>query len=68
MPRADPVTAVITLDGSRIIRPRPPPASYKPRNVISSVDDPVGRGQELFPDAHLHPVGRLDWDSEGLVR
>ena len=45
-------------------------ALYKPRNVISSVDDPVGRQTvvDLIPQAAgLYPVGRLDWDSEGLV-
>ena len=70
--RADPATSVITLDGHRI---RPAEALtyvalYKPRNIISSVDDPVGRRtvKDLVPEtAHLHPVGRLDWDSEGLV-
>lgn len=45
-------------------------ALYKPRNVISSVDDEVGRPtvRELIPESRrLYPVGRLDWDSEGLV-
>ena len=70
--RADPETAVITLDGNRIGRAeaRTYIALYKPRNVISSVDDPVGRRtvRDLVPQtAQLHPVGRLDWDSEGLV-
>jgi 23S rRNA pseudouridine2605 synthase len=70
--RADPATAVITLDGNRINKAEALTyiALYKPRNVISSVDDPVGRRtvRELVPQAaHLHPVGRLDWDSEGLV-
>lgn len=70
--RADPVTAVITFDGNRIKSPEVLTyiALYKPRNVISSVDDPVGRRtvKDLVPQAaHLHPVGRLDWDSEGLV-
>jgi 23S rRNA pseudouridine2605 synthase len=70
--RADPATAVITLDGTRIGKAETLTyiALYKPRNVISAVDDPVGRKtvRELVPQtAHLHPVGRLDWDSEGLV-
>jgi 23S rRNA pseudouridine2605 synthase len=45
-------------------------AMYKPRNVISSVDDEIGRKtvRDLLPEAgHLYPVGRLDWDSEGLI-
>jgi len=45
-------------------------ALYKPRNIISSVDDEVGRKtvRDLIPESgHLYPVGRLDWDSEGLI-
>jgi 23S rRNA pseudouridine2605 synthase len=70
--RADAADSIITLDGHRIRKPEAFTyiALYKPRNVISSVDDPVGRRtvSDLIPDpAHLYPVGRLDWDSEGLV-
>lgn len=70
--RADADTSVISLDGQRIRRPEALTyvALYKPRNVISSVDDPAGRRtvSDLVPGtAHLYPVGRLDWDSEGLV-
>jgi 23S rRNA pseudouridine2605 synthase len=70
--KADTGSDVVTVDGKRI-----PPATalvyialYKPRNVISSVDDPAGRKTviDLVPEAGgLYPVGRLDWDSEGLV-
>lgn len=45
-------------------------AMYKPRNVISSVEDEIGRKtvRDLIPETgHLYPVGRLDWDSEGLI-
>jgi 23S rRNA pseudouridine2605 synthase len=45
-------------------------ALYKPRNVISSTEDEVGRRtvRDLIPlPGRLYPVGRLDWDSEGLV-
>jgi len=45
-------------------------ALYKPRNIISSVDDEVGRKtvRDLIPETErLYPVGRLDWDSEGLI-
>jgi 23S rRNA pseudouridine2605 synthase len=64
--------SLITLDGKRIRQADEHSyiALYKPRNVISSVDDPVGRRtvRDLVPEAgHLYPVGRLDWDSEGLV-
>ena len=45
-------------------------ALYKPRNVISSTEDESGRRtvRQLIPaSGRLYPVGRLDWDSEGLV-
>ena len=70
--KADPVADVVTVDGARIRAALELAyiALYKPRNVISSVDDPVGRKTvvDLIPQAAaLYPVGRLDWDSEGLV-
>ncbi len=45
-------------------------ALYKPRGVISTVTDPELRPavRDLVPIAGtLYPVGRLDFDSEGLV-
>lgn len=46
-------------------------AVYKPRNMITSLDDPEGRPviTELLPKnaPRVWPVGRLDWDSEGLL-
>lgn len=42
----------------------------KPRSVVSSVSDPDGRRTvtSLLPSGHrLYPVGRLDYDSEGLM-
>ena len=70
--RADATISTIMLDGNRIRKPEALAyiALYKPRNVISSVDDAAGRRtvNDLVPSSvHLHPVGRLDWDSEGLV-
>jgi 23S rRNA pseudouridine2605 synthase len=70
--KADPTVDAITFDGARLVAPEKLTyiALYKPRNVISSTDDPVGRTtvSELIPEgSHVHPVGRLDWDSEGLV-
>jgi 23S rRNA pseudouridine2605 synthase len=62
----------IVVDG-KPLRPAPAlryVALYKPRNVISTTDDPGGRKtvNDLVPDSNgLYPVGRLDWDSEGLV-
>jgi 23S rRNA pseudouridine2605 synthase len=43
----------------------------KPRGVITSVGDPLGRPSvmDFIPKAKskMFPVGRLDWDSEGLI-
>jgi 23S rRNA pseudouridine2605 synthase len=45
---------------------------YKPRGVISSLEDELGQGRrvvrDLIPlDGHIYPVGRLDKQSEGLM-
>ena len=59
--------------GSKTIRP---PSEYlyylvnKPRQVVSTVSDPDGRRTvvSLLPQgSRLYPVGRLDYDSEGLM-
>jgi len=45
-------------------------ALYKPRGVITTVSDPNERPavRELVPiEGNLFPVGRLDFDSEGLL-
>ncbi len=45
-------------------------ALYKPRGVISTVTDPELRTavRDLVPvEGTLYPVGRLDFDSEGLI-
>jgi len=45
-------------------------ALYKPRNVISAAEGQDDRETErdLIPvEGHLYPVGRLDFDSEGLI-
>jgi 23S rRNA pseudouridine2605 synthase len=70
--KADPSKDKITLDGKPISAREKLTyiAMYKPRNVISSVEDEVGRRtvRDLIPESgHLYPVGRLDWDSEGLI-
>ena len=70
--KADPSVDKVTLDGRSLSAPEKLTyiALYKPRNVISSVEDEVGRKtvRDLIPETgHLYPVGRLDWDSEGLV-
>jgi 23S rRNA pseudouridine2605 synthase len=71
--KADPTTDVIKVDGRRIrldVRPR-----YlllnKPRNVVTTRRDPEGRRTviELLKGVreYVYPVGRLDYDSEGLL-
>lgn len=72
--RVDPETDAIKVDGRRI-----QPSAIcryilvnKPTGVISTVHDPEGRPTvlELLPDGMrrgLVPVGRLDFDSEGLL-
>lgn len=45
-------------------------ALHKPRGVISSVEEEFGRTTvlDLVPvETRLYPVGRLDFDSEGLI-
>jgi 23S rRNA pseudouridine2605 synthase len=69
--KADPAVDKIMLDG----RPLPAPelktyiALYKPRGVLSAAEDPEHPTvRDLVPEpGHLYPVGRLDWDSEGLI-
>jgi 23S rRNA pseudouridine2605 synthase len=70
--KVEPTTDKITVDGAALEPAEKPVyiALYKPRNVVSSVADEVGRTtvRDLIPEARrLYPVGRLDWDSEGLV-
>lgn len=44
---------------------------YKPKSVVSTLKDPEGRKTivDFFPktEARLFPVGRLDYDAEGLL-
>jgi 23S rRNA pseudouridine2605 synthase len=46
---------------------------FKPRNFITTLNDPHGRPTilDLVPKKiskmHIFPVGRLDWNSEGLI-
>jgi 23S rRNA pseudouridine2605 synthase len=70
--RVDVSTQTVELDGAPI--PVNPALEthllYKPPGVISSASDPQGR--ETVVDlvggqVRLYPVGRLDYDSEGLI-
>jgi 23S rRNA pseudouridine2605 synthase len=70
--RVDPETDRVTVDGVPVAV-RPGLVYYlcnKPAGVVSTAADPQGRPvvTELVPSTPLvHPVGRLDADSEGLL-
>jgi len=64
----------VTLDGKALPRPESITltyiALYKPRNVLSAAEGQDDRQtvRDLIPlEGHLYPVGRLDFDSEGLI-
>lgn len=70
--KADPYEDLIAIDGQLIPKPEPLVyiALHKPRGVLSDVDpvDPRPTVRDLVPlSGHLYPVGRLDYDSEGLI-
>ena len=71
--QADPATDAITLDG-RPVGAREAHAYlllHKPRGYVTSLHDPEGRPVvlALLPPKtpRLFPVGRLDYDAEGLL-
>ena len=65
----------LVVDGKKVRLPevgqRKVYALYKPKNCITSLHDPQGRTtiREFFPKTNrrLFPVGRLDYDAEGLI-
>ncbi|MDP8922565.1 MAG: rRNA pseudouridine synthase [Chloroflexota bacterium] len=68
----DPTADRVAVDG----RPVSPPRArtyvllYKPPGIVSTAHDPEGRPTvvDLVPSsARLYPIGRLDYDSEGLI-
>ncbi len=72
--KADPRTDKIMLDGNPIKLPEPHVyiALHKPRFVLSAVEaestDSRKTVRDLVPvSERVYPVGRLDFDSEGLV-
>lgn len=71
--RVDPGRDEVRLDGAllSIRAQRVLVAFYKPRNCITTAHDPQGRRTvfDLLPDlgARVFPVGRLDFDAEGLL-
>jgi 23S rRNA pseudouridine2605 synthase len=72
--KADLAVDKITVDGKPIAAAERMTyiALYKPRNVLSTVekerDDDRRTVRELVEEpGHLYPVGRLDYESEGLI-
>jgi 23S rRNA pseudouridine2605 synthase len=73
--QADPAKDSIKVDGKRI-KPFPAPlyfAFHKPAGVITTIDDPEGRPDltpfisRLGERKRVFPVGRLDYNSTGLL-
>ncbi|MFU8826220.1 MAG: pseudouridine synthase [Brevefilum sp.] len=70
--KADPAADDIQLDGMPIRKPEKKVyiALHKPRNMLS-LDAPDDDRPTIFDivkdERHLYPVGRLDFESEGLV-
>ncbi len=70
--RVDPRTSRIEVDGQRIVREAPVYILlHKPRGVVSTMKDPEGRPtvRELLADvgARVYPVGRLDFNTSGVL-
>lgn len=71
--KADPQTDHVKVDGKLITRREPKVyyLFYKPSGVVTSLSDPEGRPtvKNFFSGIRLRvfPVGRLDYDSEGLL-
>ncbi len=71
--RADPAADDIRVDGRRLDRParRIYLLLNKPRGYVTTRSDPQGRPTvlDLVPGLHdyVYPVGRLDYESEGLL-
>jgi len=72
--KADPAVDKITVDGKPIAAAEAITyiALHKPRFVLSAVEQEKGDDRQTVRDlvdapGHLYPVGRLDFESEGLV-
>lgn len=72
--KADPAIDKIMVDGRPIAAAEELVyiALHKPRNVLSTVEAEAGDGRRTVRDlveiaGSIHPVGRLDYESEGLV-
>ena len=71
--KADPLRDHIKVDGKLLRHPRAPVylALNKPRNCVTTVTDPEGRPTVMDHlrgvKERVFPVGRLDYNSEGLL-
>ncbi|MCX6059622.1 MAG: pseudouridine synthase [Chloroflexi bacterium] len=70
--KADLTVDKVTIDGKALPKAESLTyiALYKPRNVLSAAEGQDDREtvRGLIPvEGHLYPVGRLDYDSEGLI-
>ncbi|MBI3455121.1 MAG: rRNA pseudouridine synthase [Candidatus Rokubacteria bacterium] len=71
--QADPERDRISVDGQEIrsTQPKRYVLLHKPAGYLTTREDPRGRPRvfDLLPDlgVRLHPVGRLDYDAEGLL-
>jgi pseudouridine synthase len=72
--KVDPARDAVKVDGKRIAAPpsgRTYLALHKPRGVVTTLSDPEGRPtvKDFLRGikARVYPVGRLDYDSEGLL-
>src|SRR4030095_5420925 len=72
--KADSAIDKITVDGKPIVAAATLTyiALYKPRMVLSTVEGEPGDDRQTVRDLvethqHIYPVGRLDFESEGLV-
>ncbi|OFZ20534.1 MAG: hypothetical protein A2X94_10905 [Bdellovibrionales bacterium GWB1_55_8] len=71
--KADPLVDLISVDGRELVRAEQKTILifHKPRRVVTTKSDPEGRRtvMDYLPPEHRHlkPVGRLDFDSEGML-
>src|SRR4030043_968673 len=71
--KADPQKDHIKVDGKRLFRPEPKITLLlnKPKGYLSTVKDPAGRPtvRDLATGVtyRVYPLGRLDFDAEGLL-
>ena len=72
--KVDPDTDRITVDGAALVSEtgeRQTWVLHKPAGMVTTLRDPQGRPtiRTLVADlpVRLYPVGRLDWDAEGLL-